>query len=163
MSFLPIPSLMLDSIYELKPERLNELGICLLLLDLDNTMAEYSASTPTVHLRNWLDSLKKAHIEPFILSNNRGSRPAAFAKALQLDFIGHARKPNPKTLLTVLKSKGVKPENAAIIGDQIYTDILCGARAGVFSIAVKPMSLAHPLRFLRYGMEMPFRLIYRRK
>lgn len=160
---LPVPDLKLDSIYELKPEFLHEAGIPLLLLDLDNTLAPYSRPTPTVKLRNWVDSMKKAGIELFILSNNHGSRPRLFAETLNLDYTGRARKPSAKMLLRVLREKNIPPEKAAIIGDQIYTDVICGKRAGVMTIAVKPLELKNPFLALRYGLEIPFRLIKKRK
>jgi len=163
VSKLPIPDLMLDSIYELSPEDLTERGICLLLMDLDNTLSPYGEHRPTVALCNWLDALKKAGIEPFILSNNRGDRPRKFAGALSLDYSGHSGKPSTCGLNAVLERKGIGREQAAIIGDQIYTDILCGHRAGVYTIAVRPIDMRNPFRAIRYGLEYPFRRAYRRR
>ena len=40
------------------------------------------------------------------------------------------------------------PEEAAIVGDQIFTDILGGNRAGVLTLL---------FRLLRFGIETPFR------
>lgn len=163
MSPILSPDLMLNSIYDLSPGFLKERGICLLLMDLDNTLAPYSENRPSVALRNWLDTLKRAGIEPFILSNNRGSRPRVFASALSLDYVGHAGKPSVKKLRAVLKKKGLSAAQAAIIGDQLYTDILCGNRAGVYAIAVRPIDIKNPFRALRYALELPFRRAYGRK
>lgn len=153
----PIPHLILDNIYELEPELLLALDIRLLLMDLDNTLAPYSQDEPSVALRNWIDKLKAAGIEPFILSNNHGERPRHFARALDLDYIGKAGKPSVKKLRAVLAEKGVSPGRAAIVGDQIFTDVLCGRRAGLYTIAVRPIDLKNPFRALRYGLEYPFR------
>jgi len=161
MLTLPIPDFSIKSIFALKPEQLSDMNVTLLLMDLDNTLAKYHAVSPSVPLRNWIDSLKTAGIEPFIFSNTRGSGAERFAKALDVEFIKHAKKPNPKILLELLVKKGVKPENTAIIGDQVYTDILCGARAGITTIATRPISMANPLHLIRYGAEMPFRHAYK--
>jgi len=163
ISKLPIPDLMLESIYKLSPGYLKERGIKLLLMDLDNTLSPYGEHRPTVALRNWLDALKKAGIEPFILSNNRGDRPKKFAGSLSLDYSGHSGKPSIRGLKAVLERKGIDREQAAIIGDQIYTDILCGRRAGVYTIAVRPIDMRNPFRAIRYGLEYPFRRAYRRR
>lgn len=163
MSAILSPDLMLESIYDLSPAFLTERGICLLLMDLDNTLARYSDDVPSVSLRNWLDALKKAGVEPFILSNNRGSRPRKFAAALSLDYVGRAGKPSVKKLRAVLRKKELSANQAAIIGDQLYTDILCGNRAGVFAIAVRPIDIKNPFRALRYALELPFRRAYGRK
>lgn len=156
----PIPDIILKSIYELKPEKLNEAGIKLLLMDLDNTLDKYHALYPTVRLRNWIDSLKQAGIEPFIYSNSHGDRAKRFASSLFLEYVNKAGKPRTKRLLKLLKEKNVSAENTAIIGDQIYTDILCGKRAGILTIAVTPIDMTNPFHYLRYRAELPFRYAY---
>ncbi|MGI5984837.1 MAG: YqeG family HAD IIIA-type phosphatase [Clostridiales bacterium] len=160
---LPIPDIILKNIYELKPEHLTEMGITLLLMDLDNTLAKYHALSPSVQLRNWIDSMKRAGIEPFIFSNSHGNRAERFAKALSIGYVNKARKPKTEMLFDILRKKGVEAKNAAIIGDQVYTDVLCGARAGITTIAIRPIDMTNPFRFIRYGTEMPFRLAYKRR
>ncbi|MEG0036100.1 MAG: YqeG family HAD IIIA-type phosphatase [Oscillospiraceae bacterium] len=159
MPRFPIPDIALKTIYDLKPALLAEMDISLLFMDLDNTIATYSSKRPSVKLRNWTDSLKKAGIEPFILSNNRWRRPGIFANSLSIEHISAAGKPKTEKLLRVLSAKGIAPENAAIIGDQIFADVLCGLRAGITTISVRPVSLKNPLYFLRYGIESPFRFM----
>lgn len=164
MPKVPIPDLLLESIYELKSEQLHELGITLLLMDLDNTLDRYNAYLPTVPLRNWIDRLRAAGIEPFIYSNSKDGRAKRFADALSIDFIHHARKPRAGRLLKLLKEKNLPPEQAAIIGDQIYTDILCGARAGILTIAVRPIDMhTNPFHALRFAFELPFRAIAKKR
>ncbi len=157
----PVPDLLLDNIYELKPNRLTEQGITLLLMDLDNTIAKYHAASPSVSLRNWIDSLKRAGIEPFIYSNSHGDKAAKFANTISVGYVNKARKPNTKKLFELLRKKGVRPENTAIIGDQVYTDVLCGKRAGITSIAIRPIALTNPFYYARYGAELPFRYAYK--
>ena len=161
MLTFPIPDMILKSIYELKPEALTEMGIKLLLMDLDNTLDKYSSLHPAVRLRNWIDSLKHAGIEPFIYSNSRGDRARSFASSLSLEYINKAGKPRTKKLIKLLKEKNVSTENTAIIGDQIYTDILCGKRAGIKTIAVTPIDMTNPFHYLRYRAELPFRYAYK--
>lgn len=45
-------------------------------------------------------------------------------------------KPDPEMLLEIMNKKGVKPEQTAMIGDRIYTDIAMGHNAGAVSILV---------------------------
>ncbi len=42
-------------------------------------------------------------------------------------------KPHPDMILNVLNKKGFKKEEALIIGDRFYTDVLCGVKANVDS------------------------------
>ena len=59
-----------------------------------------------------------------------------------------------------MEQAGVTKEQTAIVGDQIFTDILGGNRAGVSTILVRPIRLAgNPGRYLRYAAELPFRLL----
>jgi len=160
---LPIPDILLTNIYELKPDMLVARGVSLLLMDLDNTLDTYHAQGPGVSLRNWIDALKRAGIEPFIYSNSHGDRAMRFADALGIDYVNKAKKPKTKRLFALLREKNVRPANAAIIGDQIYTDVLCGSCAGILTIAIRPLDLSNPFHYLRYGAEMPFRLAYKRK
>lgn len=153
----PLPDLKLSSIYELRPEMLKARGIELLLLDLDNTLAPYSADAPSPALISWVRGMESAGIKLFILSNNKGERPKIFGEALGLSYLSRSKKPKTEMLLKVLSDCGTAPEHAAIMGDQIFTDVLCGVRAGVFSIAVKPLSLLNPFFLLRYAAELPFR------
>lgn len=163
MLTFPIPDIILKSIYELKPEKLSEMGVKLLLMDLDNTLDKYHAKFPTVRLRNWIDGMKRAGIEPFIYSNSRGDRAERFASSLSIEYVNKARKPRVKKLFELLKEKNVRPENTAIIGDQIYTDILCGKRGGLLTIAIRPIDMTNPFHFFRYGAELPFRYAYKRR
>lgn len=160
---LPIPDLIINDIYALTPESLQGWGIELLLLDLDNTLAPYTAMQPNVKLRNWIDSLRHAGIEPFILSNSNGVRASGFSKALSVEYVARAKKPDTRLLFRILAQKGVAPDRAALVGDQIYTDVLCARRAGVLAIAVEPIDLSNPLYRMRYWAELPFREAYRKR
>ena len=48
-------------------------------------------------------------------------------------FIG---KPRPDMALLAIQKAGMKPEDAVLIGDRIYTDIACGVNAGITTILV---------------------------
>ncbi|MEA4894841.1 MAG: YqeG family HAD IIIA-type phosphatase [Oscillospiraceae bacterium] len=163
MLTFPIPDIMLKSIYELRPDKLSEMGVKLLLMDLDNTLDKYHARYPRVRLRNWIDGMKRAGVEPFIYSNSSGKRAERFASSLSIEYVNKAKKPGVKRLFRLLGEKNVTPENTAIIGDQIYTDILCGKRAGLTTIAVTPIDMSNPFYFLRYGAELPFRFAYNKR
>lgn len=154
---LPIPDLKLRSFYELTPQMLKDKSISLLLLDLDNTLAPYSAHEPNERLRRWVEQMRKGGIALFILSNNKGNRPSVFGSALGLSNVNRSKKPRTDMLFKVLSEYGVAPENAAIMGDQIFTDVLCGTRAGLTTILVRPLSMKNPFFLIRYAFELPFR------
>lgn len=97
----------------------------------------------------------------FVLSNNRHEeRPRVFSEGLEVPYIGHAGKPKTPSFIKAMEQMGASREQTAIVGDQIFTDVLGGNRAGISTILVKPIRLAgNPGRYLRYGVEVPFRLL----
>lgn len=150
-----------DSIYDISVEALARRGIKLLLADLDNTLVPYGVPLPDQKLINWRDELAAYGITLFVLSNNRHeNRPRIFSEGLEVPFIGHAGKPGTHSFLKAMEDMRVTKEQTAIVGDQIFTDVLGGNRAGISTILVKPIRLAgNPGRYLRYAVEVPFRLL----
>ena len=150
-----------DSIYDISVEALARRGIKLLLADLDNTLVPYGVPLPDQRLENWRDELYAYGITLFVLSNNRHEdRPRIFSEGLDVPFIGHAAKPYKRSFLRAMEEMHVTKEQTAIVGDQIFTDVLGGNRAGISTILVKPIRLAgNPGRYLRYAVEVPFRLL----
>ena len=69
-------------------------------------------------------------------------------------------KPKTPCFVKAMGRMGVTREQTAIVGDQVFTDVLGGNRAGVSAILVEPIRLAgNPGRYLRYAVEVPFRLL----
>lgn len=150
-----------DSIHQVSGAALERRGIRLLLADLDNTLVPYGVPLPDEGVKAWRDELHAHGVTLFILSNNRHeSRPRIFAEGLDVPYIGHAGKPKTPSFVRAMERMGVTKEQTAIIGDQIFTDVLGGNRAGVTTILVKPIRLAgNPGRYVRYAAELPFRLL----
>lgn len=165
MAFIPFPNGFYDSVLDIRPEDLTRRGITLLLADLDNTLVPYKTPVPTGELKRWREELEAGGVKLFLLSNSRKpGRPKRFADALGIGFIGHAGKPKRGGFLAAMERTGRTPAQTAIVGDQIFTDILGGTRAGVTTILVRPIRLAgNPGRYIRYWVETPFRLVAKRR
>lgn len=161
LAFSLLANTVCRNIYDIDLSALKAAGIRLLLADLDNTLVPYGVALPTDEVRAWKEKLNKYDIALFVLSNNRkASRPRIFSEGLGVPYIGHAGKPSKKGFLQAMEQMGVPAEQTALVGDQIFTDILGGNRAGVTTILVKPIRLAgNPGRYLRYAAELPFRLL----
>lgn len=165
MAFSLTADIVCDSIYDINLSALKAAGIRLLLADLDNTLVPYGVPLPTDEVRAWNGRLNEAGITLFVLSNNRhADRPSIFSEGLGVPFIGHAGKPKMGGFFKAMEQMGVTAEQTAIVGDQIFTDVLGGNRAGVTTILVKPIRLAgNPGRYVRYAAELPFRLLSGKK
>lgn len=161
MSVLPVPDLMRADIYELRPRMFTERGIRLILLDVDNTLAPYTVHEASEALRAWVLEMQSGGLELYILSNNKGDRPGGFAAALGLPYRKRSRKPSVRTAREIMAERRCGPAQTALIGDQVYTDVLCAKRCGVYAVLVRPIEFNHFWLRLRYWAEAPFRLGYR--
>ena len=108
MSFSLIPDLLLTDYGDLTPQMLTERGICLLLCDLDYTLAPKYVPRPDDRLRAWLAEMQRAGIRVMILSNNRSpARVERFCRDLGIDYVGHAGKPSPRGYRQAMEKAGV--------------------------------------------------------
>ena len=72
--------------------------------------------------------------------------------------------PLPVGLAVARRRLGVRKNQMAMVGDQIFTDTLGANNAGVVPMLVEPIRLAgNPGRYLRYAAETPFRLLGKRR
>ena len=165
MGFSLIPDEVYASIYDIDGAVLARRGITLLLADLDNTLAKYGQPEPDPALLAWKGDLAAAGVDLFLLSNSRKPRRAEhFAKALGIPFLGHAGKPKSGGYLRAMERMGRTSAQTAMVGDQIFTDILGAKRTGMLALMVEPIQLAgNPGRYLRYAVEEPFRALGRRR
>lgn len=163
MRLSPVPDMSLRNIYDLKPEMLLDRGISLLLLDLDNTLIPYSQSLPPEEVCLWIKSFKDKGIEVFLVSNNRTDRAGIFSAAAGIPFVNRAAKPSKKKLLEAMEIMNKAPEDTAMLGDQVYTDVLAANSAGVTSIVVTPIDVHKPNFAVRYFFELPFRAMCKEK
>lgn len=135
------------------PDFLREKGIRVLLLDIDNTLAPYEQPEPDDRLRDWLDSLHTAGIQTAFLSNNHGERVELFSKTLDVPVQYDAHKPLPFKAKKMLKTLGADRSHAALMGDQIFTDVLCARWAGIRALLVPPIKDKTD-RFTRFKRRM---------
>ena len=164
MSFSPIPKYSYRKITDIPVRFFTDRGVALLLLDLDNTIVPYEKKELHGEVTSWIDRIKAAGIKIFLLSNNRfDSRVGRFAADIQAEYISPAKKPSAVSIRRALERNGVRPENAALVGDQIFADVIAANIAGVVSVAVRPMDMKNPIWAVRYGLETPFRALCKNK
>ncbi len=84
--------------------------------------------------------MKQKGISCCLLSNNWHANAFDYAKALGLPIVSKAMKPLPLAYIKALVKIGAHRASTAVVGDQLFTDIL-GARLCVIPcILVKPLS-----------------------
>ena len=156
MRFSLLPRVMTPKLTDLTPEFLKERNIRLLMLDFDNTIVPYTTSTPTAEMDAWLKSMLASDIQLCVVSNSKRDRVKIFCQGYGMDCITHARKPFTKGIRQCLAQYRMRPEYAAIVGDQIFTDTLGGNCTGVTSILVEAIDNHNIWLKLRHVAELPF-------
>ncbi|BCW98008.1 MAG: haloacid dehalogenase [Armatimonadota bacterium] len=137
---LLVPDRTVERISELEPHHLHEAGIRGLILDLDNTLCEWQSESIPEDILLWVAKMKRAGIRMCIASNTRDRRRLRrMAAGLELPSVSGAPKPGRRCFATAMAILDLKPEEAAVVGDQLFTDILGGRRSGIHTILVRPM------------------------
>lgn len=162
------PDAWIGSVQALTPAWLSARGITALLLDIDNTIALWRSSEIAPVVRAWLDRVRDDGIEICLLSNSRRpTRCKRIAGDLGLPYIAWAGKPRLGGFLRALALLGRGgPAGVAMVGDQLFTDILGGNRAGLCTVFVEALSpreffgtkLLRPLErwiLRRFGLARP--------
>ncbi len=81
-------------------------------------------------------------MELFLLSNSRKpDRPGRYAKRLDIPYLGHAGKPRTAGFEQAMARMGRTAGQTAMVGDQIFTDILGARRMGILALLVEPIQL----------------------
>jgi len=141
------PSIYLKSITALTPALLRRLGIRGLILDVDNTLTTHDNPEPDAEVLSWLEVMRQHRIEMIILSNNRASRVRRFATILRMGFTANAKKPLVSGFARAAAQLGLSKDKIAVVGDQVFTDILGGNRFGAKTILVRPLKPENTLFF----------------
>ena len=135
-----IPSLYIDTVFEIDYTKLYEKGIRLILTDLDNTLISYKVDDADEMLLEWIKRRKEEGFEVIIVSNNSNKeRVNNFAKQLEIENVSVATKPLKRGFRKALKLASRKYDKTEIvaIGDQLMTDVFAANRMGYYSILVK--------------------------
>ena len=135
------PYIKLERVTDITPNILKKYNITDLILDVDNTLSTHHGHILTDGLENWLELMHKEGIGLIILSNSNEERVKPFAEKINLPFISLGLKPLPFGYFRALKALGSKRKNTAIVGDQIFTDVLGGNLVGVRTLLLTPIKL----------------------
>jgi len=134
------PRIYVDSLLEIPTDKLREQNITAFIVDLDNTITEWNSNEIRLEVEEWFKRIKVEGFKFCILSNNGEERIRKVADRLGIPFIHRAAKPRRGSFHRAIELMGVSATQTAVVGDQIFTDILGGNRAGLFTILVKPLA-----------------------
>ncbi|NPV52842.1 MAG: YqeG family HAD IIIA-type phosphatase [Firmicutes bacterium] len=133
------PDLYVDSVPDIDLDKLRERGIRGIIFDIDNTIAEWGSNSVDPRTEQWITRAKDAGFKMCILSNNLVKRIRLISEALDIPYAPAGIKPRKAAFLRAMRLLGTRGGETAVIGDQLFTDILGGNLSGLFTILVKPL------------------------
>lgn len=134
------PKQIYKSIFDIPLEQLYSDGIRGVIIDLDNTLTEWNSSELSRQTLEWLRRAERIGLRLCFVSNNSDERVRRIAETVDVPFVARARKPRRRSFLRAMELMQTGKEETAVIGDQIFTDMLGGNRLGLLTILVTPIS-----------------------
>lgn len=144
MSFagLLTPDLRVGGLADIPLDRLWQQGIVALLVDLDNTLIPYDSFRIPDATFAFVEKGKGMGFRLCIVSNSifKESRVGTTARQLGIPYVAAAWKPRRRGLRSALQLLQAAPAQAALIGDQLFTDVLAGRRLGLYTVLVEKLT-----------------------
>ncbi len=134
------PDAVVTSVTEVTPDFLHTLGVRAVLVDLDDTLLAAGSDLLEPLFKVWLESLRSAQVPVVILSNGTHARVTRWAQELGLEGLHLTGKPRGRAFRRGLDKLGTPAAETAMVGDQLFTDVLGANLAGMVSVLVTPLS-----------------------
>ncbi len=136
---LLLPDQVYNKVTDIDRKYLEDIGISGILLDLDNTLVPFDKEELAQDFLRWLNDVQKQGFELCLVSNGRPKRVIRFAKQMDIPAVIRAFKPRRSPFLRALKILNKEPNQVAMIGDQLFTDVLGANRIGIHTILIAPL------------------------
>ena len=152
------PDAQVESVEQISAAWLTRSGIRGLVLDLDNTLVPWNTADVSGPVGSWVRELAAAGIASCVLTNNYTRRATEVAQLLAIPIIKAAFKPSPAAFRGALRVMSLPADQVAVVGDQLFTDVLGGKLVGMRAILVEPLSAREffTTKFVRW-LERPVR------
>ncbi len=125
-----------EKIDKITIEYLKKNDIKALILDMDNTLINRNSEMPENVLK-WAKEIRGQGVKLIIVSNsNKKNKLDKISNLLGIEYIVFAKKPLKSGLMKAVKLLGENVNNIAVVGDQIFTDIIGGNRCKMYTILV---------------------------
>lgn len=124
-----------ESVFSIDYHKLYQRGYRGLIFDIDQTLVPHGYDS-TAEIDTLFQKIHSVGLKTLFLSNNDEERVTSFLKNIDSLYICDAQKPDTTSFLKAIQMLGVKKEEALVIGDQIFTDILGSNKCGIASVLV---------------------------
>jgi len=143
-------------LHQVSLEELADAGICGLIVDLDNTLLGFRETELGDEHLSWVASAHDRGFRIVMLSNNFSARVRGIAAQLNVPCIPNALKPLPFGFLRAVRHLRLRRRQIAVVGDQLFTDVLGGKLCGLYTILTEPIEAKDfaITRFFRFFERM---------
>ncbi len=134
------PDLHVASVTDISVDWLRQRGVVGVLVDADDTLVAGDDRGIEPEARAWVAGLRASGLHVGILSNGTTRRVADLGLLLEVPSIALAGKPFGIAFRRALRMLGTTAATTAMVGDQLFTDVLGARWAGLTSILVSPLT-----------------------
>jgi len=134
------PDVRVERISDVTPAFLAARGVRGLILDLDNTLVPYGLMDEIPALVGWARGIAASGVQARLVSNAMPERVRVWSDRLDIPGVGVAGKPFPSGFRRAMRDMQLSPREVAVVGDQVFTDVLGGKLSGAFTVLVQPLS-----------------------
>ncbi|HTX60041.1 MAG TPA: YqeG family HAD IIIA-type phosphatase [Verrucomicrobiae bacterium] len=133
------PNRFAPRLHDVSLEALESAGIRGLIVDLDNTLLGFRETELGAEHLSWVAEAHDRGMRIVMLSNNFTARVTSIAERLGIGCIPNALKPLPFGFLRARRQLGLPRRAVAVVGDQLFTDVLGGKLCGMYTILTEPI------------------------
>ena len=133
-------------------------GIKTALLDFDNTLGPDHATEPEEYSYKCVKMIEEYGIRCCLVSNAKSGRSAKIAEMLGIPVVTYANKPGTSGIFKAISLMKSSPEESLMVGDQVFTDVIAGNRAGVRTFLVEKL---HKPEIWYVMLKRPFEKLVR--
>lgn len=132
-----VPDAVFTDVKSIPFDELKLNGKTTLLLDFDNTLGPDRSFEPNEYSFECVKLVQDMGFKCILVSNAKSGRSAGIAAALNIPCVTYAQKPKPNGVFRAMEKMQVTAEECVMIGDQVFTDVMAGKLAGVYTIMVE--------------------------
>ncbi len=153
-----IPDVYIEKVYAIDVKKLMEnKKIKGIIVDLDNTLVPWGKKHLDEKIISWINQVKESGMKICILSNSRSAHVSEMGNLLNIPFYSSRYKPLKQPFIEAMQIMNTKNSETAVIGDQIFTDVLGGNRLNLLTILVYPLKRHDAL-----GTRLIYRILERK-
>lgn len=133
------PDIYCESVMDIDFKKIYKSGFRGLIFDIDNTIVGYDNFEIKKEIFDLFIELEGIGFKICLVSNSFKKRVVYFENVFNIKSFNTALKPLPFGIMKGIKYLGVPKNKIVMIGDQIFTDVICARLNSIFVVLVEPI------------------------